>query len=82
MAGRVSASEAEIRVSSNNRVRALRAERGWSQTDLAVAVGVSRQAIHAIEAGKYDPSLSLAFRISDVFAASIESIFRPNGAGE
>lgn len=59
----------------NNRLRVLRAERKWSQSDLAEALGVSRQSVNAIETGKYDPSLPLAFKISDVFAMPIEEIF-------
>ena len=59
----------------NNRLRVLRAERGWSQADLADRLGVSRQSVNAIETGKYDPSLPLAFRIADLFAAPIEAIF-------
>ena len=59
----------------NNRLRVLRAERQWSQQDLAEALGVSRQSVNAIETGKYDPSLPLAFRIADVFALTIEDIF-------
>ena len=60
-----------------NRLRVLRAERRWSQADLAERVGVSRQTVNAIETGKYDPSLPLAFTIASVFEQSIESIFRP-----
>jgi len=59
----------------NNRLRVLRAERAWSQQDLAERLGVSRQSVNAIETGKYDPSLPLAFRIADVFALKIEEIF-------
>ena len=59
----------------NNRLRALRAERNWTQQDLATAVGVSRQTINAIESGKYDPSLPLAFKLAGAFALSIEQIF-------
>lgn len=62
-----------------NRLRVLRAERGWSQADLASRLGVSRQTVNAIETEKYDPSLPLAFRIAEVFAARIEEIFSPNG---
>ena len=62
----------------NNRLRILRAERNWSQADLADALGVSRQTINAIETGKYDPSLPLAFKIAQVFAAAIETIFTPD----
>ncbi len=58
-----------------NRLRVLRAERGWSQADLAERLGVSRQSVNAIETGKYDPSLPLAFRIARLFDAAIEAIF-------
>ncbi len=58
-----------------NRLKVLRAERDWSQQDLADALGVSRQSVNAIETGKYDPSLPLAFRIADVFNLPIEQIF-------
>lgn len=58
-----------------NRLRMLRAERAWSQQDLAEKLGVSRQSVNAIETGKYDPSLPLAFRIADVFELTIEEIF-------
>ncbi|MGB7214875.1 MAG: helix-turn-helix transcriptional regulator [Gammaproteobacteria bacterium] len=58
-----------------NRIRALRAEKGWSQAELAERVGVSRNSINAIENGKFDPSLPLAFRIADVFGLKIEDIF-------
>jgi putative transcriptional regulator len=61
----------------NNKVRELRGERGWSQGDLAEKLDVSRQTINAIETGKYDPSLPLAFRIAKLFRLSIESIFQP-----
>jgi len=59
----------------NNCLRILRAERGWSQQDLAERLEVSRQSVNAIETGKYDPSLPLAFRIADLFAQPIEAIF-------
>ena len=59
----------------NNRLKILRAARNWSQQDLAEQLGVSRQSVNAIETGKYDPSLPLAFRIADLFALSIEDIF-------
>jgi putative transcriptional regulator len=59
----------------DNRLKALRAERGWSQSDLAEQLAVSRQSVNAIETGKYDPSLPLAFRISELFGLSIEQIF-------
>ena len=58
-----------------NRLRILRAERRWSQADLAERVGVSRQTVNAIENDKYDPSLRLAFRVAKVFDSSIEDIF-------
>ena len=59
----------------DNRLRLLRAERHWSQQDLAERLGVSRQSINAIETGKYDPSLPLAFRIAELFQLAIEQIF-------
>jgi putative transcriptional regulator len=59
----------------NNRLRALRADRRWSQSDLAERLGVSRQSVNAIETGKYDPSLPLAFRIAELFGLSIEQVF-------
>ena len=58
-----------------NRLRVLRAERSWSQGDLAEKLEVSRQSVNAIETGKYDPSLPLAFRIAELFGAPIEDIF-------
>jgi putative transcriptional regulator len=58
-----------------NRLRVLRAERAWSQADLAERIGVSRQTINAIEVGKYDPSLPLAFKLARVFGVSIENMF-------
>ncbi len=61
----------------NNRIKVLRAERDWSQADLAQRLGVSRQSVNAIETGKYDPSLPLAFRIGEVFDLAIEAIFLP-----
>lgn len=64
-----------------NRLRVLRAERGWSQAELAERLGVSRQTVNAIETGKYDPSLPLAFGIARVFGHPIEKIFDPNGNG-
>ena len=60
-----------------NRLKVLRAERDWSQQDLANALDVSRQSVNAIETGKYDPSLPLAFRIAQVFGMRIEEIFFP-----
>ena len=58
-----------------NRLKVLRAERGWSQGDLGEQLGVSRQSVNAIETGKYDPSLPLAFKIARLFEAPIEAIF-------
>lgn len=58
-----------------NRLRVLRAEREWSQQDLAERLEVSRQSVNAIETGRYDPSLPLAFKIADLFELTIEDIF-------
>jgi putative transcriptional regulator len=58
-----------------NRLKVLRAERDWSQADLASRLDVSRQTVNAIETGKFDPSLPLAFKIADLFKQSIEDIF-------
>ena len=58
-----------------NRLRLLRAERSWSQQDLAERLEVSRQSVNAIETGRYDPSLPLAFRIAELFDAPIEEVF-------
>ncbi len=65
-----------------NRLRVLRAEREWSQADLAQALGVSRQTVNALETGKYDPSLPLAFKIADLFELAIEQIFERPGADD
>ena len=59
----------------HNRVRELRSDRGWSQAELAGRLDVSRQAVNAIETGKHDPSLTLAFRIARLFERPIEEIF-------
>jgi putative transcriptional regulator len=59
----------------HNKLRELRSERGWSQAELAGRIDVSRQAVNAIETGKHDPSLSLAFRIARLFETTIEEIF-------
>lgn len=64
----------------NNRLRELRDARGWSQGELAERLDVSRQTINALETGKYDPSLPLAFRIARLFDGRIEDIFLPDGA--
>lgn len=61
-----------------NSLRVLRAERNWSQAELADALGVSRQTVNALETGKYDPSLPLAFRIARLFDRLIEDIFDPD----
>jgi len=60
-----------------NRLKVLRAERNWSQADLAEALDVSRQTVNAIENGKYDPSLPLAFKMAGLFELAIEEIFFP-----
>jgi putative transcriptional regulator len=59
----------------NNRLRVLRAERKWSQADLAERLEVSRQSVNAIETGKYDPSLPLAFKLARLFDLPVEQIF-------
>lgn len=64
----------------NNRLKVLRAERNWNQADLAEALGVSRQSVNAIETGRFDPSLPLAFRIADLFDLPIEAIFLRDSA--
>jgi putative transcriptional regulator len=64
----------------NNRLKVLRAERGWSQADLAAKLEVSRQSVNAIETGKYDPSLPLAFKLARVFGMRIEEMFE-EGSG-
>jgi putative transcriptional regulator len=61
----------------NNRLKVLRATRDWSQSELAQRLGVSRQSVNAIETGRYDPSLPLAFRIAELFELSIEEVFAP-----
>jgi putative transcriptional regulator len=58
-----------------NRLKVLRAERDWSQGDLAVRLEVSRQSVNAIETGRYDPSLPLAFRIAKLFGLPVEAVF-------
>ena len=64
----------------NNRLKVLRAERNWSQADLADHLGVSRQTVNALETGRYDPSLPLAFKIAKVFGQAIEAIFIDDAA--
>ncbi|RRN59379.1 transcriptional regulator [Pseudoxanthomonas sp. SGNA-20] len=63
-----------------NHLRALREERGWSQGELAERLEVSRQTVNALETGKYDPSLPLAFRIARLFGRRIEDVFVPDEA--
>lgn len=65
-----------------NRLKVLRAERDWTQADLAERVGVSRQTVNAVEKNKYDPSLSLAFDLARLFESSIEEIFYPEDTQE
>jgi putative transcriptional regulator len=65
----------------NNTLKVLRAERNWSQAELAEKLGVSRQTVNAIETGKYDPSLPLAFKLARLFGSTIETIFKPDEAG-
>jgi putative transcriptional regulator len=60
-----------------NRLKVLRAERDWSQAELADQLSVSRQTVNALETGKYDPSLPLAFKIADLFRTRIEDVFDP-----
>ena len=62
-----------------NRLRVLRAEYRWSQAELAHRLGVSRQTVNAVETGKYDPSLPLAFKMAQLFGKRIEEIFFPDG---
>jgi putative transcriptional regulator len=62
-----------------NRLKVLRAEHDWSQAQLADLLDVSRQTVNAIETGKYDPSLPLAFKIAVLFGCKIEDIFQPDG---
>ncbi|WP_010533274.1 helix-turn-helix transcriptional regulator [Brachybacterium squillarum] len=61
-----------------NEIKALRTERRWSQAELGTALGVSRQTVIAIENGRYDPSLPLAFKLAAVFGAPIEELFHPD----
>jgi len=63
--------------SMSNHIRELRGERGWSQADLAEQLGVSRQTVNAIETGKCNPSLPLAFKLAKLFGQAIEAIFAP-----
>lgn len=65
-----------------NRIARLRAEHGWTQADLARQIGVSRQSVNAIETGKFDPSLPVAFRIARLFGLSIEDVFTDDLTGD
>ena len=65
-----------------NRLKLLRAARDWSQGDLAGRLGVSRQTVNAVETGRYDPSLPLAFRLATLFGTPIETIFFPDGPAD
>jgi putative transcriptional regulator len=65
-----------------NRLKVLRAERNWSQAQLADLLDVSRQTVNALETGKYDPSLPLAFKIAALFGSKIEDIFQPEREGK
>jgi putative transcriptional regulator len=71
----------DMEVQMKNKLRVLRAEQNWSQAKLAEEAGVSRQTINAIEKGKYDPSLPLAFKLAEIFNSSIEEIFEPEKLG-
>ena len=71
----VAVADAGLSAGMNNRLKVLRAERDWSQAQLAEQLGVSRQTVNALETGRYDPSLPLAFRIARVFGQPIEAIF-------
>ena len=64
-----------MELSVTNRLRDLRGERGWSQADLAEQLGVSRQSVNAIETGRFDPSLPLAFKLARLFGLAIEALF-------
>jgi putative transcriptional regulator len=68
-----------VEVPLKNKLRALRGERNWSQAELADRAGVSRQTINAIETGKYDPSLPLAFALARIFKLKIEDVFDDRG---
>ena len=67
----------DVEIPVKNKLRVLRAEQNWSQAELARRAGVSRQTINAIETGKYDPSLPLAFKLANIFGSTIETIFEP-----
>jgi putative transcriptional regulator len=71
----------QLEIPVKNKLRVLRAERNWSQARLANELSVSRQTINAIENGKYDPSLPLAFKMAQLFEIPIEAIFEPENEG-
>jgi putative transcriptional regulator len=71
------AADSETATAVKNRLRVLRAEREWSQAELADRLGVSRQTVNFIETGRYDPSLPLAFKVARLFRQAIEDIFDP-----
>jgi putative transcriptional regulator len=75
-----SSGEGDTELRLENRLRVLRAERGWSQAELGGRLGVSRQAVNAIETGKHDPSLPLAFKVARLFELPIEEIFKDEGS--
>lgn len=75
-------SSSDDNTAMKNRLRVLRAEREWSQAELAERLGVSRQTVHAVETGKYDPSLPLAFAMARLFALAIEDVFQPEPVPE
>lgn len=70
-----------VEIPMKNQLKVLRAERDWSQAELAARAGVSRQTINAVETGKYDPSLTLAFKLAEIFEQPIEAIFNPTENG-
>ena len=70
----------EIEAGVKNRVKELRKKRGWTQSEFGEKLGISRQSVHSIEAGKYDPSLPLAFRIADVLGISLDKMFEKHRA--
>src|SRR5258708_24606732 len=73
--GRLSGDPMDPDLDMKNRIRVLRAEKGWSQAELAEKVGISRNSINAVENDKFDPSLPLAFRIAELFELKIEDVF-------
>ena len=81
MVGRDAVRFAEVQI-VKNRIRVLRAERDWSQAEVADRLGIARQTVNALEAGKYAPSLPLAFKISRLFEKPVEDIFDPASVEE